>query len=407
LILDYNSQNIFEIQKKEIIKSEKEEYDESKITEILNKLTDSELITASKYFETKENSDVEISIRKIYTERNNKIDCEKNLAEKMHLKIDEKILKILPPYSFIIEFEFALEKPYISKGDEKFTIIENSIKREKILGCPYIPGSTWKGCLRSALWQEGKKENNGQINRIFGNERQEKKQNEFHQGRLHFFPTFFSKFSFEVINPHDRKTRAGTMPILIECVPIGEKGKFSLLYVPFDLIGKDHEEIKKQILEDLSIVVEGLEAMFTKYGFGAKTSSGYGIAGNAIIGKLYLDKSIKTQAKVTSVELPENFQKYLNKDGTVKRELINSESGKLLSNSQFQKNKDKHGFSSGKEFSKFRRWYDENGEAYRNSLNIKNSPQNMCEFTSFAELKEITKAIVSMNSQSETPGGNS
>ncbi|MCD6399139.1 MAG: hypothetical protein J7L08_04450, partial [Candidatus Aenigmarchaeota archaeon] len=102
---------------------------------------------------------------------------------------------------------------------------------------------------------------------------------------------------------------------------------------------------------------------------------------------------------------PENFQKYLNKDGTVKRELINSESGKLLSNGQFQKNKDKHGFSSGKEFSKFRRWYDENGEAYRNSLNIKNSPQNMCEFTSFAELKEITKAIVSMNSQSETPGG--
>jgi len=354
LILDYNSQHIFEIQKKRIIKS---------------------------------------------------MDCERSLAEKMHLKIDERTLKILPPYSFIIEFEFTLEKPYISKDDENFTIIENPIKREKVLGCPYIPGPSWKGCLRSALWQEGIKENNEIITRIFGNERQEK--DNFRQGRLHFFPTFFSKSSFEVINPHDRKTRAGTMPILIECVPIGEKGKFSLLYVPFDLIGKDHEEIKKQILEDLSIVVEGLEAMFTKYGFGAKTSSGYGIAGNAIIGKLYLDKSIKTQAKVTSVELPENFQKYLNKDGTVKRELINSESGKLLSNSQFQKNKDKHGFSSGKEFSKFRRWYDENGEAYRNSLNIKNSPQNMCEFTSFAELKEITKAIVSMNSQSETPGGNS
>ncbi|WP_063727524.1 RAMP superfamily CRISPR-associated protein [Kosmotoga sp. DU53] len=210
--------------------------------------------------------------------KNRNYSKNRSLINSLCFSYDTKCLNLMPLYSFIIEFEFSLVKPYISKDDENFTIIENSIRREKVLGCPYIPGSTWKGCFRSALWQEGKKENDEQINRMFGNERQEKKQDKFRQGRLHFFPTFFSKSSFEVINPHDRKTRAGTKPIFIECIPAGEKGKFSLLYVPFDLIGKEQDEMKKQMLEDLRLIIEGLEAMFTKYGFGAKTSSGYGIA---------------------------------------------------------------------------------------------------------------------------------
>lgn len=36
------------------------------------------------------------------------------------------------------------------------------------------------------------------------------------RGRLNFYPTFFDQIGLEVINLHDRKTKAGTNPIYIE-----------------------------------------------------------------------------------------------------------------------------------------------------------------------------------------------
>jgi CRISPR-associated protein Cmr2 len=89
-----------------------------------------------------------------------------------------------------------------------------------------------------------------------------------------FYPTFFNLIDVEVINPHSRKTRAGTHPIYLECVPIGAQGTFSLLYVPFDLIGKEESDIKQQSLADLELIAEGLSAMFLTYGFSAKRTSG-------------------------------------------------------------------------------------------------------------------------------------
>jgi len=93
-----------------------------------------------------------------------------------------------------------------------------------------------------------------------------------------FYPTFFDRIDVKVINPHSRETRAGTHPIYLECVPQGAKGTFSLLYVPFGLIGADEAEIRSQALEDLQLVAEGLQAMFLTYGFSAKRNSGYGVA---------------------------------------------------------------------------------------------------------------------------------
>ncbi|SSC12720.1 conserved protein of unknown function [Mesotoga infera] len=179
------------------------------------------------------------------------------------------------------------------------------------------------------------------------------------------------------------------------------------LYVPFDLVGKESVEIKKQMLEDLKLVVEGLEAMFTVYGFGAKTSSGYGIASNNIKnGKVYTDMSVKIEQESKAMKLPENFRKYLNENGTVKGELIDNSTGTLLSNKNFQKQKTEHGFLSGDEFSKFKRWYEENGESYMKSLSVKHSQQNAGEFASFTELIDLTRAIADMNAQPDTTGGN-
>ena len=104
-------------------------------------------------------------------------------------------------------------------------------------------------------------------------------------GRLMCYPTFFDRIDIEVINPHRRETKAGTQPIYLECVPIGGQGTFSLLYVPFDRVGRDEGETQRQAAADLPVLAEGLQAMFTLYGFGAKTSSGFGLAKENLVGE--------------------------------------------------------------------------------------------------------------------------
>ncbi len=99
-----------------------------------------------------------------------------------------------------------------------------------------------------------------------------------HKGVLHFYPTYFGKIGIEVINPHQRDTGAGKLPIYFECVPDGDESTFSLLYVPLRGPEMSHEDAKKQASQDLEVVAEGIRAMMTIYGIGAKTSSGFGVA---------------------------------------------------------------------------------------------------------------------------------
>ena len=185
-------------------------------------------------------------------------------------------LSILPLYSFHLQFTFKLAKPYLSKDDNPFYIIDNPIARDKVFQLPLVRPTSWKGSLCAALWQLGnKKEQDKCIQRLFGDIRDG---DSGQAGRLRFYPTFFTQTGLEIINPHDREKRVGKNPILFESVPAGAKGTFSLLYVPFDRIGRDDDETHAQATEDLLLLTQGLQAMFCTYGFGAKTSSGFGVA---------------------------------------------------------------------------------------------------------------------------------
>jgi len=190
-------------------------------------------------------------------------------------------LALLPPFSWLIQFTFTLAKPYISKDDNPFYIIDNPIVRDKVFQLPMVRSSSWKGNLYSALWQLGHdKQDDVQMQRLFGAIRDEESGR---AGRLFFYPTFFTQTSLEIINPHDRKRRVGKNPILFEAVPARAQGTFTLLYAPFDLIGRDEAKIREQALEDLQLVLEGLKEMFLTYGFSARRTSGYGVAGDKII----------------------------------------------------------------------------------------------------------------------------
>ena len=40
----------------------------------------------------------------------------------------------------------------------------------------------------------------------------------------------------------------------------------------------DKEQLEKELIEDLTLLIDLIKEMLTKYGFGAKTTAGYGIA---------------------------------------------------------------------------------------------------------------------------------
>ncbi len=229
------------------------------------------------------------------------------------------------PGSWSIQFSFTLRKPYISRDDVDFYILDNPIKKEWVFKLPYIAPSQWKGSLRSAMVRELINDSppaeefawrRFQMARLFGDEKGQESGSlsglaefldkeggveavdKFHQlerkhfggeegdplshnrGILHFYPTYFDRMGLEMINPHDRETGSGKLPIYFECVPEGADsvGIFSLLCVPMPGPEQSRESIEEQAKRDIEAVARGIFAMMTHYGFGAKTGSGFGLA---------------------------------------------------------------------------------------------------------------------------------
>jgi len=180
---------------------------------------------------------------------------------------------------------FELLTPWYSKDDRVFHVMDNPVRKDRVFGVPYMAASSWKGLLRWACrmqagLQKHLRENDGKIEgwrdpdwilHLFGNEKGEEE--DFHRGALVFYPTWFDKIGFEVINPHSRERRAGTQPIYYEVVPIGTNGTLSLLYAPWP--GMKPEAKPGEIIPKL---LEAIEALLTTYGISAKRTVGWGTA---------------------------------------------------------------------------------------------------------------------------------
>jgi CRISPR-associated protein Cmr2 len=184
-----------------------------------------------------------------------------------------------------IKVGFELLTPWYSKDDRVFHVMDNPVRKDRVFGVPYMAASSWKGLLRWACrmqagLREHLRENDGKIEgwrdpdwilHLFGNEKGEEE--DFHRGALVFYPTWFDKIGFEVINPHSRERRAGTQPIYYEVVPIGTNGTLSLLYAPWP--GMKPEAKPGEIIPKL---LEAIEALLTTYGISAKRTVGWGTA---------------------------------------------------------------------------------------------------------------------------------
>ena len=194
-----------------------------------------------------------------------------NLVEDFYPKSEE--IKTFPENTWLLYIKFKLRKPYTSKDESEFHYSNNPILRDRLLGCPMVAPSTWKGNLRSAA-RRLKGDNENKINRLFGPESDD--DGNARKGRLYFFPTFFTGESKkDVITPLSRETRTPVRgPIDMEVVPAGETGDFYLLYFPYPM---DKDWKPEEVQEDLKFTAEALEKMFLEYGFSAKKTSGFGV----------------------------------------------------------------------------------------------------------------------------------
>ena len=96
-----------------------------------------------------------------------------------------------------------------------------------------------------------------------------------HRGRAVFYPTYFDRLSLEIINPHDRRKRAGTNPIHYEVVPKGADGTLQIIYIPFDAVLKAEKDLKDEVKTDLENLCRAVEKLQER-GIGAKTKLGWG-----------------------------------------------------------------------------------------------------------------------------------
>ncbi|PMP82831.1 MAG: hypothetical protein C0175_02935 [Caldisericum exile] len=221
-------------------------------------------------------------LEEIFTQKKkeilNKLKENKNIND-FYPKHEE--LQNLPQNSVLIKISFTLKKPYTSKDEGEFHIIEgkifeNPIVRDKFTGLPMVRPSTWKGHLRFAAdrveWND-ENEKKKIIRRLFGSE--PANENAL-KGRLYFFSTFFKdEAERDVITPLKRDTRTPARgPIPLEVMKPAKKGEFYLLYIPYPK-GDDFKE--ENVKEDLEFLAKALKLMFYTYGFSAKKTSGFGV----------------------------------------------------------------------------------------------------------------------------------
>ncbi len=188
---------------------------------------------------------------------------------------------------FCIDVSFTLKSPWYSKDDRPFHVLDNPVRKDRVFGVPFMSAASWKGLLRWACRMQAGLSKHLEthdmkmdgwndlpwIVHLFGNEKSEQK--DFRSGALVFYPTWFDKVGFEVINPHSRKTRAGTQPIYYEVVPAGRKGKLRLLYAPFP---GEIERDKVRPADFIDDLVDSIKALLETYGISAKRTAGWGSA---------------------------------------------------------------------------------------------------------------------------------
>jgi CRISPR-associated protein Cmr2 len=264
-----------------------------------------------------------------------------------------------PRFSTAWQFQFKLATDYLSQDDVSLYPIDNPVRKEHVLKLPMVAPTGWKGALRSAFrLQHGVDDESDDLVRLFGQTRDNE---EGQAGRLYFFPTYFTRLGLIVINPHDRETGIGARgPILFETVPRDSDGYFTLLYVPRGNM------TTSEMTEDISKTTQALRAMFRTYGFGAKTSSGFGVAREECKGILRLKTTDPVPVPVQQEpEPPPDLPRYLSTPNQLHPD-FRADDGSLKSEAEYraliESRAQKYGKKNKLLYEKARNWWEREGK---------------------------------------------
>jgi len=305
----------------------------------------------------------------------------KDLKLPPDLKFEPDFSQLPDPSWFGIEIGFELLSPWYSKDDRPFHVLDNPVRKDRVFGVPFMSAASWKGLLRWAF-----KMHTGMINLdnkklsekdnerfkshevvLFGNERAEGEM--FSQGALRFFPTWFDKIGFEVINPHKRKTRAGTQPIYYEVVPAGTTGTLRLLYAPLP------EEIKKDKVNPVDVIaylIDGITALLETYGISAKRTAGWGSVDVKnctlfFVEGSWLEQNACLDGDKEYIPPEDKFTELMNEKGNP-IDILLDEEGKLISKTKWRKLEDNKPCDK-ETFEKFKEWHEKYGSGHRRRIN--------------------------------------
>jgi len=201
------------------------------------------------------------------------------LMAELELYPPQPSIQQLPYLTSFIQIHFTLVTPVMLRGMEKFYIHENPLLRETVFKVPLVPSSSWKGTFRKVGRHllVSMREYEDSFDRLFGYTTSDE-ETAAQRGCLHFYPTFFDRMGLDVINPHDRRTKAGTVPITMEIVIPTARGTLTLLYAPSEISYTTKiSELKKVVAKDLTFLMEVIYYAFHTYGVGGKLSDGYGL----------------------------------------------------------------------------------------------------------------------------------
>ncbi len=211
----------------------------------------------------------------------------------------------LPLRSAILRLGFTLTTPLLTRDDAPFYLFDNPARKDHIFGMPYLAAGSLKGLMadayRRAFPRDGvfKGENaaektaafrrgDGSAVRLFGIASDASPDDSGSDdsaplgssaGRLYCNPVWFEHIQYLLLNPKDRSTGMGTVPIQFEAIaPMTQdskavRGELAFFYAnPAAAEEADEATVRR----DLARLVMACGAWLPQLGLGAKRRAGYG-----------------------------------------------------------------------------------------------------------------------------------
>lgn len=191
-------------------------------------------------------------------------------------------MRLLPDGSCLLEVGVTLQSPFFSRDDRPFYPTDNVLRRHHVFHTPCLSAAGLKGLLHWAWRMSGGSEEDAAL--LFGKEA-DGDEALSRQGLLYLWPVFWEgETGIEVINPQNRTSGAGTVPIKYEVVKAGGKGSLFLLLL-------NRENAAPRLMGPL---VEALLYLLDHGGLSAKSSAGWGQV-TFHVGRLYMKGAPKQE----------------------------------------------------------------------------------------------------------------